>query len=106
MRSQMNRTPLGLLLTAVLAVSCGDGSAPTSPSTERVSGVWMGHITLRSAGGGGCVGPTLQSSVGTSRDIFAAHIQQNAESLTATVGYQGNQTSCADRKSTRLNSSH
>ena len=55
----------------------------------------MGHITLRAASGGECVGSSLQSSLGSSRDIFAAHIQQTGEALTATVGYQGNQTSCA-----------
>jgi hypothetical protein len=54
----------------------------------------MGHITLRSVSGGECVGATLQSSAG-SRDIFAAHIQQTDSTLTATVGYQGNQTSCS-----------
>lgn len=53
----------------------------------------MGHITLRAASGGECVGPSLQSSLG-SRDIFAAHLQQDAANITATVGYQGNQTSC------------
>ncbi|HKE86699.1 MAG TPA: hypothetical protein VKB50_23245 [Vicinamibacterales bacterium] len=103
MRSRVNRTLPWLVLTAaaVAASACGDRSSPTSPSTEHVSGVWMGHITLRSVGGGECVGPTLQSSVGNSRDIFAAHIQQNAESLTATVGYQGNQTSCSFAGSVR-----
>jgi hypothetical protein len=65
-----------------------------APSIEKVSGVWMGHITLRSASGGDCVGTTLQSSIGN-RDIFAAHIQQAEKNLNATVGYQGNQTSCA-----------
>ena len=97
MRSRLNGTVPWLVLTAAaFAVSaCGGGSSPTAPSTERVSGVWMGHITLRSVGGGECVGPMLQPSVGNSRDIFAAQVQQNAESLTATVGYQGNQTSCS-----------
>jgi hypothetical protein len=76
------------------ASACSGGSSPTSPSIEKVSGVWMGHITLRSASGGECVGSTLQSSLG-SRDIFAAHIQQADRDLNATVGYQGNQTSCA-----------
>jgi len=97
MPSRLNGTVPWLVLTAAaFAVSaCGGGSSPTAPSTERVSGVWMGHITLRSVGGGECVGPMLQPSVGNSRDIFAAQVQQNAESLTATVGYQGNQTSCS-----------
>ena len=54
----------------------------------------MGHVTLRSVSGGECVGATLQSTTG-SRDIFAAHIQQSDRALTATVGYQGNQTSCS-----------
>lgn len=81
-----------LVLCALPAFACG--GSPTSPSIEQVSGVWMGHITLRSASSGECVGSTLQSSLG-SRDIFAAHIQQSGESLTATVGYQGNQTSCS-----------
>lgn len=76
------------------ASACSGGSSPTSPSIEKVSGVWMGHITLRSASGGECVGGTLQASLG-SRDIFAAHIQQADRNLNATVGYQGNQTSCA-----------
>src|SRR5512138_2496533 len=77
---------------SLLVPACGD-SNPSSPSVEQVSGVWMGHITLRAASGGECVGPTLQSSLG-SRDIFAAHLQQDAANITATVGYQGNQTSC------------
>jgi hypothetical protein len=84
----------GLLWCALAALpACSDGSSPVSPSVEKVSGVWMGHITLRSASGGECVGSTLQSSIG-SRDIFAAHVQQADRNLTATVGYQGNQTSC------------
>jgi hypothetical protein len=82
------------LLLAVAASACGDGTSASAPSIEQVSGVWMGHITLRSATGGECVGSTLQSSIG-SRDIFAAHIQQTDENLNATVGYQGNQTSCS-----------
>jgi hypothetical protein len=83
-----------LLLGALLACACGESSSPSGPSSERVSGVWMGHITLRAASGGECVGESLQPALG-SRDIFAAHIQQSSETLTATVGYQGNQTSCA-----------
>ena len=82
-----------LSLCALLLSACGS-SSPTSPSVEHVSGVWMGHITLRSVSGGECVGATLQLSAG-SRDIFAAHIQQTDSTLTATVGYQGNQTSCS-----------
>jgi hypothetical protein len=89
------RLARGLLWCALaLASACSDGSSPVSPSIDKVSGVWMGHITLRSASGGECVGSTLQSSIG-SRDIFAAHIQQAEKNLNATVGYQGNQTSCA-----------
>jgi hypothetical protein len=83
-----------LLFALAASAACGDGGSPASPSTEKVSGVWMGHITLRSVSGGECVGGTLQSSIG-SRDIFAAHIQQSDRNLNATVGYQGNQTSCA-----------
>ena len=83
-----------LLLCALLACACGDGGSPTAPSSERVAGVWMGHITLRAVSGGECVGPSLQQAVGN-RDIFAAHIQQASDTLTATVGYQGNQTSCS-----------
>jgi hypothetical protein len=93
---QSKGTVLWLALSALLSVSaCGGSSPPTAPTTEHVSGVWMGHITLRSVSGGECVGTTLQSAAGNSRDIFAAHIQQNDETLTATVGYQGNQTSCS-----------
>src|SRR5689334_5951640 len=96
MRLQLKGTLLWLALSTLLSVSaCGDSTSPAAPSTEHVSGVWMGHITLRSVSGGECVGTTLQSSAGSSRDIFAAHIQQNDEALTATVGYQGNQTSCS-----------
>ena len=91
----MARLARGALWFALaVASACGDGSSPVSPSIEKVSGVWMGHISLRSASGGECVGSTLQSSIG-SRDIFAAHIQQADNNLNATVGYQGNQTSCA-----------
>src|SRR5215510_9794053 len=86
-----------LWLCALLISACGS-SSPTSPSAEHVSGVWMGHITLRSVSGGECVGATLQSSAQSStasRDIFAAHIQQTDSTLTANVGYHGNQTSCS-----------
>jgi hypothetical protein len=83
-----------ILLGIVLAASCGDGSSPTSPSNERVAGVWMGHATLTSVSGGTCIGSALQSAVG-SRDIFAVHVQQSATELTATLGSQGNQTSCS-----------
>jgi hypothetical protein len=96
MRLQSKGTLLWLAVSALLSASaCGGSSPPTAPSTEQVSGVWMGHITLRSVSGGECVEPTLQSSVGSSRDIFAAHIQQADQTLNATVGYQGNQTSCS-----------
>jgi len=73
--------------------ACGDG-APTAPSTEWVSGVWMAHATLTAVSGGACVGAKLQSSLG-SRDIFAALLQQTGTSLTATISSQGNQTSCS-----------
>jgi hypothetical protein len=53
----------------------------------------MGHITLRAASGGECVGAALQRGIGN-RDIFAAHLQQSSDSVSATLGYQGNQTSC------------
>jgi hypothetical protein len=95
MRGSPLRAARGLLWCALAVFpACSDSSSPTSPSVEKVSGVWMGHITLRSASGGECVGSTLQSSIGN-RDIFAAHIQQADRNLTATVGYQGNQTSCS-----------
>ena len=95
MLSRLPRLLCGLLLCALTAsAACGDGSSPASPSIEKVSGVWMGHIALRSVSGGECVGGTLQLALGN-RDIFAAHIQQTDRNLNATVGYQGNQTSCA-----------
>lgn len=81
------------IVALLLMSGCGDGS-PTSPSVERVSGVWMGHATLTAVSGGACVGARLQSSVG-SRDIFAALVQQSGTSLTATINSQGNQTSCS-----------
>jgi hypothetical protein len=82
------------LLLALVACACGDGSTPSSPSVERVSGVWMSHATLTSVSGGACVGSALQASIGN-RDIFAALIQQSNASLTGTVSSQGNQTSCS-----------
>lgn len=81
-------------LIVALFASCGGDSSPTSPSVERVSGVWMAHATLTSVSGGACVGSALQSAIGN-RDIFAAHVQQSGSALTATVSSQGNQTSCA-----------
>lgn len=81
-------------LLLLLVSACGDSSTPTSPSVERVSGVWMAHATLTSVTGGACVGGALQSSLGN-RDIFAALIQQANTSLTATISSQGNQTSCS-----------
>jgi len=81
-------------LVALVTCACGDGSTPSSPSVERVSGVWMAHATLTSVSGGACVGTALQAAVGN-RDIFAALIQQSNTSLTGTVTSQGNQTSCA-----------
>ena len=54
----------------------------------------MSHATLTSVSGGACVGAALQSALGN-RDIFAALIQQSGSDLTATIGSQGNQTSCA-----------
>jgi len=83
-----------LLLLALLVCACGDGSTPSGPSVERVSGVWMAHATLTAVTGGGCVGSALQASLGN-RDIFAALIQQSNTSLTGTVSSQGNQTSCS-----------
>lgn len=83
-----------LLLVALVACACGDGSTPSGPSVERVSGVWMAHATLTSVSGGACVGSALQTSIGN-RDIFAAQIQQSNASLTGTVSSQGNQTSCS-----------
>ena len=83
-----------LLLLALVACACGDGSTPSGPSVERVSGVWMAHATLTSVSGGACVGSALQASIGN-RDIFAAQIQQSNASLTGTVSSQGNQTSCS-----------
>jgi hypothetical protein len=68
------------LLLALVACACGDGSTPSSPSVERVSGVWMSHATLTSVSGGACVGTALQASIGN-RDIFAALIQQSNTSL-------------------------
>lgn len=92
--ARLLRLARGVLWGALATASaCNNASSP-SPSIENVSGVWMGHITLRSASGGECVGSTLQSAIG-GRDIFAAHIQQDGKNLNATVGYQGNQTSCA-----------
>ena len=87
-------TRLFLVLFAALTWGCGEGSSPVAPSTEQVAGVWMGHVTLRAASGGECVGGSLQRAIG-SRDIFAAHIQQASQNLTSTLGYQGNQTSCS-----------
>jgi hypothetical protein len=83
-----------LLLLLLFVSACSDGSTPSGPSVERVSGVWMGHATLTSVSGGACVGTALQASIGR-RDIFAAHVQQIDSDLTATVSSQGNQTSCA-----------
>jgi hypothetical protein len=88
-----------MLLLALVACACGDGSTPSGPSVERVSGVWMAHATLTSVSGGACVGSALQASIGN-RDIFAAQIQQSNASLTATVNSQGNQTSCSYTGST------
>lgn len=82
------------LLLSLVVCACGDASTPSSPSVERVSGVWMAHATLTSVSGGACVGSALQSAIGN-RDIFAAQIQQSAASLTGTVSSQGNQTSCS-----------
>ena len=84
----------GLLLLGLFVAACGDGSTPVGPSVERVSGVWMSHATLTSVSGGACVGTALQSALGN-RDIFAALVQQSGSALTATIGSQGNQTSCA-----------
>ena len=84
---------LALLLFVLLTSACGE-SSPVSPSGERVSGVWMSHATMTSVSGGACVGTALQSALGN-RDIVAAHIQQSGSDLTATIGSQGNQTSCA-----------
>jgi hypothetical protein len=83
-----------VLLLALVVCACGDGSPPSSPSAERVSGVWMAHATLTSVSGGACVGSALLASIGN-RDIFAAQIQQSETSLTGTVSSQGNQTSCS-----------
>ena len=83
------------LLVALVACACGDGSTPSSPSVERVSGVWMSHATLTSVSGGACVGSALQAASIGNRDIFAASIQQSNTSLTGTVSSQGNQTSCS-----------
>lgn len=78
----------------LLAASCGgDGSNPTSPTVERVSGVWIGNATLTSATGGECVGTTLAGAIG-SRDMFSARIQQSENVLGASITYQGNHTSC------------
>jgi len=37
-----------LVLGSLILSACGDGSPPIAPSVERMSGVWMGHITLTS----------------------------------------------------------
>ena len=87
-----------LAVTAsLLSASCSSGSTAPSPA-EVITGVWVGHATLTSASGGECVGPTLQSTLG-SRDIFAAPIQQTGSDLAARIAYQGNQTSCGLRGS-------
>jgi len=83
-----------VLLFALVVCACGEGSSPSSPSVERVSGVWMAHATLTAVSGGACVGSALQASIGN-RDIFAAQIQQSNSSLSGTVSSQGNQTSCS-----------
>ena len=83
------------LAASLLTSSCGSGSTSPSPA-DVITGVWIGHATLTSASGGECVGPTLQSALG-SRDVFAAPIQQTGSQLTARIAYQGNQTSCGLR---------
>lgn len=88
------RVRSSLLVLTLFVSACGDGSTPSGPSVERVSGVWMAHATLTAVSGGACVGSALQASLGN-RDIFAAQIQQSNTSLTGTVTSQGNQTSCS-----------
>ena len=84
---------LFLVVSCAFAASCGGGSSPVGPTSERVSGAWIGNATLTSASGGECVGPTLQAVLG-SRDIFSARIQQDGSNLAASITYQGNRTSC------------
>jgi hypothetical protein len=84
----------------LFCLSCSGGSSPTAPSAERVSGAWIGNSTLTSAGGGECVGASLDGARGA-RDIFSARIQQTGSDLAASVTYQGNQTSCLYRGSTQ-----
>jgi hypothetical protein len=57
-------------------------------------GVWVGHSTLSLVEGGGCVGDTLRERIGR-RDMFAAPVVQSADTVEATVTYQGNTTACA-----------
>lgn len=87
----MTRRALTALLPLLLSACAG---TPAAPSDERVSGVWIGNATLRSAAGGECVGAKLGASIG-SRDIFAAGVQQSGPELTGKVAYQGNGTVCS-----------
>jgi hypothetical protein len=79
---------------AMLVLSSCGGSDPVGPATvARVSGVWIGHSTLTSAGGGECAGELLSERIGR-RDQFAAHILQSGSDLDAGVTYEGNAMSC------------
>src|SRR5262245_21815208 len=82
-----------VLLGSLLVSSCSGSSSPASPTTQRVSGAWIGNSTLTAASGGECVGSTLGAAIG-SRDIFSARIQQTDNNLAASLTYQGNRTSC------------
>ena len=83
------------LVLALTMNACGS-SSPTTPSTPRVSGAWIGHATLTAVSGGECVGAALQATPG-SRDTFSARVQQWETELAASVTYQGNATSCVFR---------